>query len=68
LSLFQEGHSARHLNEDARESIGSKIYARRWTYHCLALFYIFLFEEELSVKIGEVDGVQVEQDDMAKTG
>ena len=31
------------------------------TYQCLTLLHIFLSEEELSVKIRQVDGIEVEE-------
>ena len=39
---------------------------RLYTYQSFALFYIFFSEKELAIQVREVDGVQVEESDMAK--
>ena len=41
---------------------------RGGTHEGLALLYVFFLEEELAVEVGEVDGVEVEQGDVAEAG
>jgi hypothetical protein len=38
------------------------------SYHCFALFYILLLEQELTIQVGKVNRVQVKYGYLSKAG